>query len=78
METRETRFVLTHVTVFYGRTLVCPNQGRYHYASRAEAEQALEELRPQLTAKLGLKDLKVCEVPAYAHGDVKCTVFIDD
>jgi hypothetical protein len=71
-----TRWAITH-RADIGRTLAFANQGRNHYMTRAEAEEALVALRPDLEQKMGMKGLAVREVETYEHGDAKGIYFYD-
>lgn len=74
-----TRYVLTHKPKDKPRTLTFPQQGRYTYATRDEAAEALELFRPDLTTKILKEDAASLEVRAVecydGHHDPKTCWF---
>jgi len=74
-----TRYAITHVGKDGLRTLTFANQGRNHYATRAEAEALIALFAPGLRSVLGAKTatLEVREVDCYDHGDAK-GIYFDD
>lgn len=72
------RFAITHLAKDGLRTLAFANQGRNHYDTKEQAEQALVLLSPDLKNKLGLVALEVREVECYAHGDAVGIYFETD
>jgi hypothetical protein len=71
-------YVITHVNKDGDRTLTFANQGRNHYQTRQEAEEALRMYEPGLRANVlgSLADsLAVYEAECYDHGDAKKVYF---
>ena len=73
------RFAITHINSTGLRTLTFANQGRNHYATYAEAEEAMRMYEPELPKVLmGRADtLEVREVECYENGDAK-GIYFDD
>lgn len=71
-------YAITHINQDGMRTLTFANQGRNHYATRAEAVEAMHLYEPDLRSKIlgeRANTLEVRETDCYDHGDAKGIYF---